>query len=232
MACNRGPLVTPRAAAVMTALANLYGQAYNDGADVGLGGGFGRPGHWENRARWQASARGIFNVVRWLLPWPPADGPKTRVLDLGCGRGALVEELEGVGLEAFGVDLGDDVRTRRGVVGNAVALPFRADAFDVVVALDIVEHVPADAQAELWAEIKRVARGIVLLTVPARPPYGVWASDAGIRHHYVQVSPNEWRLRLEDEGLEVVVQGRDLEDYGPPFAWGEENYPFAVRRRR
>lgn len=67
-------------------------------------------------------------------------GPGTRVLDLACGAGRHLAELQHVGYRATGLDLSfrllDAARNRAGaaplVRGDMRSLPFRAAAFDVV----------------------------------------------------------------------------------------------------
>ncbi|HEU0037482.1 MAG TPA: class I SAM-dependent methyltransferase [Kofleriaceae bacterium] len=78
----------------------------------------------------------------------------TRVLDLGCGDGALVRALRSRGCDAFGIDLSADelALAPRGICvrGRAQRMPFASAAFDSVVShfafmlLDDVEDVVAE----------------------------------------------------------------------------------------
>jgi 2-polyprenyl-3-methyl-5-hydroxy-6-metoxy-1,4-benzoquinol methylase len=103
------------------------------------------------------------------------------LLDVGTGRGAFVWPL----LDAFpalsvtAVDTllhrvqdlqavhDGGVATLSAIRGDAVALPFAAGAFDVVLLLDVLEHI-ADAQKALM-EACRVARRFVTVSVPSKP---------------------------------------------------------------
>lgn len=182
------------------------------------------PGHYCNDGRWYASAMGVRDAARAIL-----GRPLGRVLDLGCGRGSLIRFLRTLGVRAFGADLGaDDLRRPWSVGGNAVGLPFLSGTFDVVAALDVVEHVPADFQAELHAELRRVGAALVLATVPTCPPRFVLASDAGPRNHYLTLTPVDWRTHLERNGWRVVAEGPALARWGNPFDHGPDNYPFAL----
>ncbi|MFD7308699.1 class I SAM-dependent methyltransferase [Promicromonospora sp. NPDC059942] len=89
-------------------------------------------------------------------------GPGSRVLDVGCGSGELLEHLQDQGARPAGVDpatrmvelararaVGADVR-----VGEAEHLPFDDGAFDAVLAVNAVQF--ADDVDDALAEISRV----------------------------------------------------------------------------
>jgi SAM-dependent methyltransferase len=93
----------------------------------------------------------------------------TSVLDVGCGDG-------GLGLfEPWRPFVGCDVSFHRPqppmrpVVGLGGALPFRDRAFDMVVSLDTLEHVPAGERARFVADLARVCRRGVVLAAPCGP---------------------------------------------------------------
>ena len=91
-----------------------------------------------------------------------------RVLDVGCGPGALTAAAAERGARVTGVDLaaGMVAEARRRhpdltfVEADAEHLPFDDDAFDVALGAFLVNHTP-DAPAAV-AELKRVARRVVL----------------------------------------------------------------------
>ena len=62
------------------------------------------------------------------------------------------------------------------VQGSLYELPFERDAFDAVVCSEVLEHL--DEPARALAELARVARAYVLLTVP-REPLFKWLNDVG-----------------------------------------------------
>lgn len=225
---DRAPAEAPWRHPVWGALGKAYGARYNVGEEVGFTDadrrGYPGPGHWYNEERWYASAMGVRDAAQAILRRRVG-----RVLDLGCGRGQMVRFLRVLGVRAYGADLGvDDIRPPYCVGGNAVAVPFLAGAFDVVAALDIIEHVPSDLQAPLHAEIQRLGAALVLATVPTREPRFVLASDAGPRNHYLTVSPADWRAHLERHGWRIVAEGSALARWGNPFDHGLDNYPFAL----
>ena len=117
---------------------------------------------------WHRPGMGLQRLERVRFPWfarrlPPLAG--LRVLDVGCGGGILAEDLARAGARVTGVDpsretlrlaraharrLGLPIRYRRGFAED---LRERA-AYDVVFAVDVLEHVndlPAAVAAALRA---------------------------------------------------------------------------------
>jgi SAM-dependent methyltransferase len=95
------------------------------------------------------------------------------------------------------------LRTRgaNAVRGNVTSLPFLDGAFDLVCALDIVEHVDDDDKA--WSELARVtAAGSVLLTsVPLHPSY--WTAFDEFVGHGRRYEPDRLLAGLAQQGLSV-----------------------------
>lgn len=98
------------------------------------------------------------------------------MLEVGVGEGEIAARVRAryPHLRAVGVDLPDPGLAAqwaaKGILGacaDLVALPFRADTFELVLAIEVLEHV-ADPDAAL-GEIARVATGTVLLSVPREP---------------------------------------------------------------
>lgn len=123
-------------------------------------------------------------VVRLLDRHLPAVDPR-RVLDLGCGMGSMLDALARrapvvVGLdgrrEGLSARRRHDPRSRL-VQGDGVGLPFTDGAFDIVIALDVLEH--ADDR-RLLAEARRVLAdgGLLIATVPALPRLWSHRDDA------------------------------------------------------
>jgi 2-polyprenyl-3-methyl-5-hydroxy-6-metoxy-1,4-benzoquinol methylase len=98
-----------------------------------------------------------------------------RVLDLGCGDGTFAALLVQAGCRVVMADVADEALRRARAAASAAeavklaeggALPFAEDAFDVVWAGEVLEHV-ADVVG-LLAEVRRVLRwgGRLLVTTP------------------------------------------------------------------
>lgn len=117
-------------------------------------------GHW-----WQP--RGHFAMLHWIAAArarlvPAAGREGSLLVDVGCGGGVLAPHVRALGHRHIGVDLtGSALAVARshgvvGVRGDAQALPLRTGCADVVVAGEILEHVP-DLTAAV-AEACRVLR--------------------------------------------------------------------------
>src|SRR5687768_6218880 len=85
------------------------------------------------------------------------------ILDLGCGRGLIAEFFTSLGGRVTGIDITRAARWSESaeggpgfVCGSVEELPFRDDAFDIVVSCSTLQYVD---QPRVFAEIIRVTRG-------------------------------------------------------------------------
>lgn len=92
------------------------------------------------------------------------DPTKVRVLDFGCGGGALVNNLISFGYQAFGCDIKEfwlesevgNTESFRQINKFPYKLPFPGNYFDVVVSTSVLEH--AQNPENIFLEIKRVLK--------------------------------------------------------------------------
>ena len=136
--------------------------------------------HW-----WFVARRRILaEALRRLVVLPPAP----RILEAGCGTGGNLALLSGFGaVQAF--DPNADARAfaseKSGVEVRAGTLPdgipFERQSFDLVAALDILEHVDRDEESLLALRDQLRPGGSLLLTVPA---YRALWSHHDERHHH------------------------------------------------
>lgn len=141
-------------------------------------------------------------LVRALLG---AADPSGRVLDLGCGMGGVLRELGraatcfGTDRSAYALRVCRDKGAARLARADLTAPPFRAGAFDTVLALDVIEHLDDDVAflREAGALLAPGAR--LVIVVPAFPL--LWSQHDETFQH---------RRRYTTHTLEAAVRAAGL----------------------
>lgn len=122
------------------------------------------PHWWSEDIRW---VRTLKNLVPGRLAWfgRHVDWSGKSVLDLGCAGGFMAEAISDQGAKVIGIDpavqaigaarahAATTARDIRYDVGVGEKLPYQDAVFDVVVCVDVLEHV-----ADLTAVIAEIAR--------------------------------------------------------------------------
>jgi SAM-dependent methyltransferase len=130
-----------------------------------------------------------------------------RILDVGCGTGRLLRELGRFG-SAQGIDVSDEALRfcrQAGLEGVVKAsleqLPFPDGEFDLVTALDVIEHI--DDHVAALRECRRVLRpdGRIVIFVPAHR--WLWSLQDEISHHYRRYTASTLREALLSAGFQV-----------------------------
>jgi SAM-dependent methyltransferase len=166
----------------------------------------------EDRHFWfQARNRCIAAALRSL----PNFDAISRVLEVGCGTGVVLAELQRLfptgqitGLDLFEEGLSFARRRFQGtlVQGDVFTHTFD-EQFDVVGAFDVIEHLDDDQAilSRFWQQIR--PGGYVLLTVPAHQ--GLWSYFDEVAHH---------RRRYDVKGLTQKLTAAGFADiYVTPF---------------
>jgi SAM-dependent methyltransferase len=113
----------------------------------------------------------------------------TTVVEIGAGEGRITERLVArfpnatvVGLDLPDTNLAEewDSIDVPMFFGDATRMPFVDDSIDLVVGLEVLEHVPSPERA--LAEIARVCRDTAVLSVPREP---IWRAGNVARGRYV-----------------------------------------------
>jgi 2-polyprenyl-6-hydroxyphenyl methylase/3-demethylubiquinone-9 3-methyltransferase len=157
----------------------------------------------------------------------PAEG--LRILDIGCGGGLVTEPLARMGAMVTGIDPATENVTiarhhaeREGLAVDyraetAEALAARGETFDVVLVLEVVEHV-ADMPAFVATAAGLVRPGGLLLASTINRTLKAWAlaivgAEYVLRwlprgtHSYDKlVTPNELAAALAAAGLDVAAE--------------------------
>src|SRR5688572_14418786 len=156
--------------------------------------------HWWHIGRRRIIASFVKDICAQVTDRTP------RILDVGCGTGGNLKLLSQFG-NAEGVDISADALAfcrERGLevkAGAAEDLPYEDATFDLVTALDVVEHLDDDVAG--LREMRRVLRpgGRVLIFVPTF--MWLWGVQDDISHHRRRYRLPELRRALTEAGFEV-----------------------------
>lgn len=152
--------------------------------------------HW-----WFAGRRAIvFDLLQRYAPFG-------RVLDIGLGTGLNAAHLVQRGYRVDGIEPSADAiaLAQKKAPGIAViqdsfpSAQVQEEAYDVVLMLDVLEHLSDDSAG--LAAVQRALRpgGVVLITVPA---FGfLWSGHDVLAHHHRRYCRRELRHKLAAAGL-------------------------------
>lgn len=137
-----------------------------------------------------------------------------RVLDAGCGTGYNVGILGQYADEAMGLEISEEAfkyaKLRKQGASHAAQIvlgslpddvPFPDEHFDLIIALDVLEHIAEDVQSLVRLRRHLVQDGIVLLTVPAFQ--FLWSEHDEFLHHKRRYDKRSLRTALEQAGFRV-----------------------------
>lgn len=116
-----------------------------------------------------------------LLSWMPADLTGLRILDAGCGTGALAVEAAKRGADVVAIDVSAslvDIARERAPKDMAGTIDWRAGdmmspdlgEFDHVVAMDSLIHYRTDDIVKVLSSLSARTRGSVIFTITPRTP--------------------------------------------------------------
>ncbi len=157
-----------------------------------------------------------------------------KVLDVGCGMGALVRTLLRRGVDAHGIDVAqrpveylNAVAPGRFRVGSILDLPFPDEAFDTLICTDVLEHLDESDVLRALHELRRVARRFVFLSIATAP-------DRDSRWHLAVHGRDWWENLLFGLGFRKHPRGQtvfpyeSLESEASPIAIVLEKIPAAA----
>ena len=176
---------------------------------------------------------GAMSYIAMIFPYVRG---RLRVLDLGCGQGFLMQELEAAGTTVTGIDtnteMARELRSQKLDVLNWEVFDFlqgNADVnpceFDTIVASHLIEHFPADEQValiQLAYNCLPPAGRLVIVTPNLRNPI-VAAENFWLDTDHVRPMPLPLLYQLaESIGFTVVAAGS-------PWPWQRNRFRNEMR---
>lgn len=135
-------------------------------------------------------------------------GVRGRALDVGCGSGVMMKEFPPGWTLVAGCDvapeplaLSQERGLRQLVRGRGTELPFASASFDLVLAIDVLEHLDDDQGA--LREIHRICRpgGYLLVHVPTFEI--LWTDKDDVNHHRRRYRPRALLRLIAGNGFTV-----------------------------
>ncbi len=155
--------------------------------------------HWWYRSRTR--------IIRDTLRKIYGERNDLKILDLATAVGNNFKNFDTYG-DLYGIDISwESIKFCKGrgidriTRGDAMRLPFKDGAFDLVIALDAFEHFEDDRKA--MGEILRVLNhgGYLIATVPALML--LWSAHDEAYHHQRRYAKNELSVKLKETGFDT-----------------------------
>ncbi|WP_300455786.1 class I SAM-dependent methyltransferase [Accumulibacter sp.] len=115
--------------------------------------------------------RRYMSLPRMITHWHQASEvaeatrPGGKVLEIGPGAGHTTWLMRQWGLDVTTLDFDESVKPD--IIGDVTAIPCKDKAYDCVLAAEVLEHIPFPEFAKALAELGRICRGTVIVTLPA-----------------------------------------------------------------
>lgn len=154
--------------------------------------------------------RRLDEIVKGFAPFRGA----SRLLDVGCGAGALLQAARRAGWQANGIDVSEAAVVHVRKLGFNVfhgeidAAGYESGQFDVVTATECIEHI--ETPLDVATEIHRVLRKGGLLW--GTSPHGRGLSSRVLGIEWSTVTPPEHLQLFSVAGLRVLLQAAGFRD--------------------
>lgn len=135
---------------------------------------------------------------------------RTSILEIGCGTGITLQALEKWG-DVTGLDVSEEALSYCKNLGlkklihgdlSAIDLGKYRKSFDLVVALDVLEHIQDDVSVIKKVKTLLTEDGVFLINVPAHK--FLWSEHDEALHHKRRYKMNELVRKLEDAGFNII----------------------------
>jgi SAM-dependent methyltransferase len=152
---------------------------------------------------------GLRAIISTLLEVSVGQAKLGRVLDVGCGTGALLDELEPRCAELWGVDISPEALEfcrERGhknlILTSATTLPFDDGYFDLVTAIGLIEHIEDD-EAFINETRRVLKRGGTAILMTSSFPF-LWSMHDVANEHIRRYYLRDFNRKMSDAGFTVI----------------------------
>jgi 2-polyprenyl-3-methyl-5-hydroxy-6-metoxy-1,4-benzoquinol methylase len=133
---------------------------------------------------------------------------KLKILDIGCGSGVMLTALEKLG-QTFGMDMSDEAISFSKEIFNGKVekgflpdqLPYEPDFFNLITALDVIEHIDQDVESLQAIYSLLNSEGKAIITVPAY--LFLWSKFDDLNEHKRRYTLTELRTKLITAGFTI-----------------------------
>ncbi|MFZ5631248.1 MAG: class I SAM-dependent methyltransferase [Bacillota bacterium] len=160
----------------------------------------------ENNHWWFVGRRNIIDAaIRSFIKLDPG----AKILDVGCGTGGNLFLLSqfgcvfGLEADADAVELAKKLGLGQIYTGKIPEpLPFEENSFDLIVMLDVLEHINDDREAVQYLVRFLKPNGYFLITVPAHS--FLWSNHDRLHHHFRRYTLSHLVAKLKGSNLDII----------------------------
>lgn len=161
----------------------------------------------------------LYSLKIFLMAWTEPigwiiDKSAKSILDVGCGRGLPMQLIKirmkpkrTVGVDLFEPYLSEAKKKQihdEYIIADARKLPFKNKSFDVVIALQILEHLSKKDAWKVLDKMEEIARKQVIVATPIGEMYHPAVDDNPLQLHKSEFQPKEFKER----GYKILKIGR------------------------
>ena len=133
---------------------------------------------------------------------------ENNILDIGCGSGLMLNVLKDFG-KVYGMDCSDEaIKFSKLVFDGQVIkgclpydIPYNQNYFNVILALDVIEHIEKDKEALSVLKDYLCNNGILIITVPAL--MCLWSNHDVLHQHKRRYTVKELNIKIEQAGFQI-----------------------------
>ena len=160
----------------------------------------------ENKHWWFVSKKNI--VIGFIKKYLHVS-KENKILDVGCGSGLMLNDLTGFGT-VCGMDSSDEAIKFSKLVFNGEVkegyipgrIPYPEKHFDLILALDVLEHLEDDVKSIDDIKAHLNDNGICIITVPAY--MFLWSYHDKVHEHKRRYTSKELYQKLRAAGFNIL----------------------------